>query len=130
MRIGFTGTSKGMSPRQKEELTILLSEISLTEFHHGDCVGADEEAHNILTNLGKGDLIHIHPPIDQKKRAFCKGSVRKEKEYLARNKDIVDEGVDLLIVAPKTTVEKLRSGVWSTYRYGLKINRNIRILIP
>ena len=40
MKIGFTGTRDGMSIRQ---LVVLRTQFAkhATEFHHGDCIGAD-----------------------------------------------------------------------------------------
>ena len=52
MKIGFTGTQAGMSKKQKLAFISLLSEIdkkfSVREFHHGDCIGADEESFDIV----------------------------------------------------------------------------------
>ena len=53
MKIGFTGSRTGMSDKQKEGLVIKLQEFSFSEFHHGDCKGADEEAHAIVREIGR-----------------------------------------------------------------------------
>ena len=53
--VGFTGTQIGMSPLQKKTFTklikFLLADNKITSFHHGDCVGADADAHNIVKQL-------------------------------------------------------------------------------
>ena len=54
--VGFTGTRQGMTDDQKCALRKLLSEIARNGsfpllFHHGDCVGSDEEAHEIAVGL-------------------------------------------------------------------------------
>lgn len=133
MKIGFTGTQSGMCIEQKRMLYNILTELMRdenkpTEFHHGDCIGADAEAHDIVQLIGGIDLI-LHPPENDKKRAFCEGYARRAhpKPYLERNRRIVDS-VDLLIVAPKEQEETLRSGTWSTYRYA-KRKRVGRIMI-
>lgn len=118
LHIGFTGTQEGMSDRQKEALAFDLSIRSswLIVFHHGDCVGADEEAHLIARYIGA--YIVIHPPIDPRLRAFCEGDeIREPKPYIPRNHDIVDES-RLLLAAPLLPEhEQPRSGTWATWRY-------------
>ena len=45
--IGFTGTRKGMTERQKTSLNYLLASLSDCQFVHGGCHGADMEADSI-----------------------------------------------------------------------------------
>ena len=127
---GFTGTRNGMTQKQKEAFrdTIILLEID--KFHHGDCIGADFLAHEIIKNINTNIKIIIHPPSYAKYRAFCKGNViLGQRPYLDRNKDIVDHS-DLLIATPGEFKEKLRSGTWSTIRYARKKNKSIYIMMP
>jgi hypothetical protein len=128
MIIGYTGTQAGMSDRQMSALYTHLSLLHPgSEFHHGDCIGGDEEAHGIAMSFGL--RIVIHPPINSRKRAFCKGAavVLEPKDYIPRNHDIVD-AIELLIAAPKTDGEELRSGTWATVRYARKGNKQ-RLLL-
>ena len=132
VKIGFTGTKKGMKLEQLETLEGLLKTLQwkygFLEFHHGDCKGADWQAHNLAMNLGF--KIVIHPPKNPKTRAFCKGhEIREEKEYSVRDHDIVDE-CDQLIVVPKSRKEELRSGTWATYRYCKKRNKSCTVIFP
>lgn len=133
--VGFTGTQHGMSDLQKAELRRLLIEMKCQQFHHGDCIGADEEAHQIALEVGV-PCIMIHPPENPRKRAFCAEKykpystnvvVRSTKPYLERNHDIVHE-CNLLIVAPQTDQEEVRSGTWATKRYADKVGRKREIL--
>lgn len=125
MKIGFTGTQRGLSPGQATFLRSTLLEHNPTEFHHGDCVGADAEAHEIVRELLPQCKIIIHPPTVPHKQAFCHGDeTRVNKPYLQRNRCIVDS-VDLLIAAPWTNEEQLRSGTWATIRYARKVKRYI-----
>lgn len=128
MIVGFTGTQRGMTEQQKTKLKTMLSRMFPKEFHHGDCIGADAEAHEIAEML---DLwIVTHPPLSGAKRAFkWANESRLPKPYLERNKDIVNE-CDLLLVAPKTEGEELRSGTWSTYRYAKKQGKRIEVIAP
>ncbi len=134
MKIGFTGSQLGMTERQRREfedylqqsLQIATAKFYQNHFHHGDCIGADYQAHWIV--CGKM-VIHVHPPVDKKKAAGLSGHYRwPAKEYLLRNRDIVD-ACDLLIAAPSGP-EKLRSGTWSTVRYARKVGKPVHILLP
>jgi hypothetical protein len=141
MKYGFTGTQLGMSDRQKDELRRLMGNVVDGEFHHGDCVGADFEAHQIVWSFMFGPTIIIHPPTISLKRANAwgwdplgtrpwraHGCIQLPvKPYLERNHDIVDQ-TDTLIAAPRTNEEEQRSGIWATVRYARRIGRPIIIL--
>lgn len=104
--VGFTGSRKGMTKKQRSRLRKILSnyveEYTVT-FRHGDCIGADEQAHKIAKNLGC--RIVIHPPIDDKQRAYKKGNkTLKPKKYLERNKDIVNNS-DKIIACPEDELQ-------------------------
>ena len=101
----------------------ILCKLKPTEFHHGGCKGADTEASRIAATLG----IHVvcHPPIDKKAIGdYYADKVLPEKEYLDRNRDIVD-CTDCLIATPKENFEVVRSGSWYTVRYARKQNKNV-----
>ena len=133
MKLGFTGTRKGMTLSQRREFhTLLLNkETEITEFHHGDCIGADAEAHRIVQRVLPKVKIVIHPPLDSNNRAFCllrseKDTASEPKDYIERNHDIVNS-IDVLFAAPFTNDEILRSGTWATIRYAKRIERRIEI---
>lgn len=135
MILGFTGTSAGMSAYQRLALLKILEQGDVGEFHHGDCVGADAEAHDIADSMDIS--IVIHPPTDTRHRAYKtpKGDDWGDmmwlppKPYLERNHDIVD-ACDKLIAAPKEDTEQLRSGTWATVRYARKVGKPVVILLP
>ena len=97
------------------------------EFHHGDCIGSDAEAHDIALSLGF--YMVIHPPINESKRAFRTGHILKRKSYLIRNRGIVDS-TDRLLATPNEDYERLRSGTWSTIRYAKKCGKLVTIIFP
>lgn len=124
--IGFTGTQDGCTHDQKEMLRILVG--AGTVFHHGDCVGADADAHAIAQSLGLRTV--CHPPDIAKKRAFTINSVTMNpKGYIRRNHDIVD-ACEILLACPKFNVEELRSGTWATIRYAKRIGKRVCIIFP
>lgn len=125
--VGFTGTQAGMSARQLRGLRRVLTQLGAKEFHHGDCIGSDEEAHDVADVMGL--RLVIHPPDNDSKRAFCRGAIRTypPRPYLKRNQDIVNSS-QVLVAAPKSGEEELRSGTWATIRYARKLGRRVIIL--
>lgn len=116
MKVGFTGTRRGMTEAQKNALWwFLLHHPRLDrEFHHGDCIGADAQAHLVARSLGF--RIVVHPPASDTLRAWCEGDeVLDPAPYLRRNRAIVD-ACDVLIACPGGP-EVRRSGTWATIRY-------------
>ena len=132
MKIGITGTQKGGTLKQHEFcyefLKSIITKEPNSEVHHGDCIGVDFEIVVMSEILGFKTI--CHPPENNKFRAYHPSNeIRKEKPYIKRNHDIVDE-VDFLLVLPKGSKEELRSGTWATYRYAKKINREFQIIYP
>lgn len=128
-KVGFTGSRRGMTQAQKDSLAEFMCELKphTTQFHHGDCIGADAEAHALA--LRHRLSIYIHPPSDAKHRAFCIGNEFPALPYLHRNRKIVD-ACELLIAAPPSEDEAPRSGTWSTVRYARYINRQVLLIFP
>lgn len=114
MIIGFSGTRKGMRDSQRLAVFEYLSQKTVTALHHGDCVGADSQAHDLA--LGLGIPIYVHPPQARRFRAFRGGIHQYEpKRYHDRNHDIVD-ACDVLIATP-LEVYKQTGGTWETIHY-------------
>jgi len=128
VKVGFTGTQEGMSQHQKEQFVLKMLELHPTEFHHGDCIGADSDAHDIVREFFPNVKIVIYPPISTKKRAFKQGDEFKEPEsYITRDYKIVD-AVEILIGTPKQNQEVIRSGTWTTIRYARRTGKSHIIL--
>lgn len=131
-KVGFTGTQQGCTQAQKSVLRLRLSimreQSAQCEFHHGDCIGADADAYYEAVAAFFATI--CHPPIEKSKRAFTVNDLTHEpKEYLERNRDIVNDTFGL-IACPKSFMEELRSGTWATVRYARKIKRPIMIIRP
>lgn len=88
--------------------------------HHGDCKGADADAHALIRRNFPTFRMYIHPPEQLNYRAFCVlepgDKCAMPLPYLDRNMDIA-KWCTFLIAFPKTATEELRSGTWSTIRY-------------
>lgn len=134
LEIGFTGTQFGMTEHQIRAVKTLVERLQPIKWHHGDCIGADAQSHDIVrevaTQTRRKIEIAIHPPEDDRKRAFKKGDeLRSVAEYLERNRDIVDE-TSILIATPKSIREELRSGTWYTIRYARREKKGLIIVYP
>jgi len=128
MIVGFTGTQKGMTEGQSKSIENWLRHHNPSEVHHGDCIGADSQFHQIAKN--QGIEICIHPPDDPRKRAFSiGGQMRPERPYLLRNHHIV-ESCDVLIATPKENEEIIRSGTWATIRHARKEKKKVIVFYP
>ena len=133
IEVAFTGTQVGWSAKQYDAVSdwvwaLTTGDPTLYRLHHGDCVGADANMHELCFEMGW--QIMVHPPVDPKKRAFVHNTrfweperceMLPEKPYLERNHDMVDVG-GVLYATPKEKEEQLRSGTWATVRYAKKVH--------
>jgi hypothetical protein len=132
--VGFTGTQRGCTTLQLATLRATMMHVrahGATSFHHGDCIGADEQAHAIALEVGFA-RITIHVPDDDSKRAFCTGvnvERRQRRSYMDRNENIARE-CTVLIACPGEMTERLRSGTWSTIRRARRLLRSIVFCFP
>jgi hypothetical protein len=134
--IGFSGTRQGMSPRQLSAVYDLICErlsagvaIGAWYLHHGECMGADAQAHAIGRELGM--RLIGHPPTDDRWQALDLTAFFKRRspaDYLVRNRHIVDEAGEL-IAAPLAN-EAQSPGTWSTVRYARRSRRRVTIIWP
>lgn len=123
----MTGSRDGMTDNANHVLQNFLISNDIFEAHHGDCIGADTIFHNKVAKL-KIPII-IHPPNNPSLRSYCvSNKICPEKEYMDRNRDIVDDS-DILLAFPLSEKEVLRSGTWSTIRYARKTNKKIFIIL-
>ena len=103
-----------------------------SEFHHGCCIGWDEQAAEIARAIGY-KLIG-HPPTNTK----AKSSIKNDQDfwprpYLARNHIIVGNSA-VMIAAPRQDVEVPRGtrgeGTWATIWYARQKGKSLLIAWP
>ena len=127
MHVGMTGTRDGMTQMQMVAFDALLKRMKADALHHGDCLGADSESHDIATRIGL--ITFVHPPEKDEMRAWKVGDyIAEEKNYFARNRDIVNQS-EVLIGLPKTMFET-KGGTWYTINYGKQGDKPVRIIYP
>lgn len=131
MKLGFTGTRDGLTPKQREMLDKLLAQLhDVEEAHHGDCVGGDETFHDLVRKHHPQCVIYAHPPNETNYRAYTKPDhLLPEKGYLDRDDDIA-KACDRLIACPRTHYETQRSGTWATVRRARKYSKGVTTITP
>lgn len=137
VHIGMSGSRNGLSAAQhlwltKHAIPGLLAESGEDwRFHHGDCVGADEQVHDLLVRLGHGQRIVIHPPSDERYRAWRSApEIRRERTYRARNIDIVVDSDHLWAFPSGVESAQPRSGTWMTVRIARRMGVPVEVVEP
>ena len=119
LNVGITGTRQGLDFTQERILDSMFALLDKlfdeVTIEHGDCIGVDQQAHNMAIKFEFA--IFIHPPKNDKHRAFCKGgAILEPEEYLQRNQNIVMAS-DILLAFPTTENYIPHSGTWYTIGY-------------
>ncbi|HUV85375.1 MAG TPA: hypothetical protein VMV86_06655 [Methanosarcinales archaeon] len=136
--VGFTGTRNGMTEEQVLRLEYLLRHDLLQKskrFNHGDCIGADRDAHKIADGIVKE--IGLFPCTLTNQRAFCDGLDNKSnvieaqaaKHPLDRNLDIIASS-DIMVGCPKGYKEERRGGTWHTIRNTRLAKKPLILIYP
>jgi hypothetical protein len=95
--------------------------------HHGDCVGADAEFHQLCTGFKWWMVGH---PSTHNLRAFCDfDETRAPKSPLVRNRDIVQES-GVMIATPFESVEKESGGTWRTIKLTRRGGKPLVLVLP
>jgi len=127
--VGFTGTRNGMTYEQREAVGKLLDDFLPEQVRHGDCLGADEQFHELARE--RGIPVFVHPPNDNKLRAYCMAAVAvaNPAAYHVRNKDIVTASA-ALIATPFEDTEEDKGGTWMTVKFARAKGMHIYIVWP
>lgn len=137
MKLGVSGYRQGFSPDQLAwfEAWLDLYKDDLTELHHGDCTGVDEQVHRLVRDkCGATCRIHVYPPLvnDKKYVAGCQGDVMNEpvRGHMNRNRAIVRQ-CDYLLAFPQypSPITKV-SGTWMTVNLAKQAKRLVTVVKP
>lgn len=134
--VGYTGTRSGMTHEQRLAVTLCAERHATDDYvivgHHGDCVGGDEEFHEILRLFPNAYIIG-HIPIIDTERAHCEfDEERAPLPYMKRNTVIVRES-RVMIAAPYAA-EPASSGpvggTWRTVELTRKAKKPLYLCLP
>lgn len=137
IKIGFTGSRTGITLGQQVTVLDILQHFFVpetnNEFHHGNCVGADEQALMMAEAVGWWTVAHPANGLDDLQiSVFSSDEAWNYKHPLTRNKDIVEE-TEYLIACPKESTEPKPArgqGTWSTVRYARQRGKQLVIVWP
>jgi hypothetical protein len=135
MKIGFTGTRKGMTQEQVKSVSVFFIRLkrfgrTVEEIHIGDCIGADANFYDLAVEFFPLAKKIGHIPKSDQYRAFLKyDEVKPADNFLERNRHIVNSS-DCLLATPGESEEILRSGTWSTIRFARRRRKHTTILFP
>lgn len=123
--LGVTGTRHPTLVTGKQYAFMRRNVELCSELHTGAATGADETAFDIAVKLHHIAIV-VHPPINEtfmmarEKWLLREGIyVREQKDYLARDRDCVDES-EWMIALPDGP-RKPRSGTWYTIDYAIQV---------
>jgi len=133
-QIGFTGTRQGMTPLQRAGVAALLQQVAGAGgfiAHHGDCVGADAEFHDLCREMPQSFIV-VHPgPLDDlPNQAGRVGDERRAPlPHMRRNKNIVMAST-VMIAAPFELTQQEHGGTWRTIDMARTAKRPLAIVSP
>lgn len=141
MKVGFTGTREGLTNKQMAWLVTTLEDGSITEVHHGACVGADASVHALALECGLN--IHVWPPVNPKflaaecvrldvRHGHSDITIHAAMPYLDRNREIVGATAGL-VGLPKQDVQPDKmnwGGTWYTVDFAERMNKPVTICHP
>lgn len=135
INVGFTGSRKGMTLSQWkmfEHHFKSLCHDRKVQWHDGDCLGADNQAHKVVEKIFEKEKVVGttigHPCNIAHQRAYNDfDTTRLIYPPLVRNRHIVNAS-NVMFAAPYEYEEQLRgSGTWATIRYTRR--KNVRLII-
>jgi hypothetical protein len=98
-------------------------------FHHGMCVGADDEAAEDAAELGYWTIAWPGAERPDLRHTRVSNDYRGVLPNLERNK-IIAQTVEVMTFTPKQETEVLRSGTWATVRYARAAGTTAYIVQP
>ena len=123
-----------MTPLQRAGVAAILQQVAGAGgfvAHHGDCVGADAEFHDLCRLLPKSYIIvHPGPLEDLPNQAGRVGDERRAHlPHMRRNKNVVIAAT-VMIAAPFELTQQEHGGTWRTIDMARTAKRPLAIVSP
>jgi hypothetical protein len=119
--------------RKAVGLWLMEHETGIRQLHHGACMGADVDFHNVCIDMEMIQLIHVHPSDDrftnrlrQLKQIERVAMIWPEEAPLQRDLTMVQYS-DVLLATPLQDDEIVRSGTWATVRRARKLRKTVHV---
>jgi hypothetical protein len=131
--LGFTGTRYDLTNAQRggiyDFMVAFPPRSGPAELAHGDRVNGDAWAHGCGMDLGY--IVHVHPPISARYRAYCTGHHNhRAASYRTRNWRIATHCSELLAAPLLPEADSPRSGTWMTVRMARSLGKPITLVWP
>lgn len=98
--------------------------------HHGLCVGADESFNDMCRSVLMCKVVGHPGPAPTELESYRYVDDRRPRApYLARNSHIVRD-CQVIIAAPRTATEEMRSGTWQTVRLARRAGKQLIVVMP
>lgn len=119
-----------MTSQQKQAFRSVVAVRKPSVFVHGDCIGADEQAHDIVHELFPSCEFEIFPTGNPVWRAFKTGTVVHDSmPALVRNSRIVSLS-EMMVATPLEAEEMRYGGTWSTVRKAVEQKKPLHLILP
>lgn len=120
-----------MAPPQLARFIAIMLQLDPRDFHHGGCIGADTQAHKFVhEQFGDKCKVWVHPATTTNVECFeGQGEIVAHRPALQRNMAIVMCS-HVMVAAPQTVEEVIRSGTWATIRAARARRRPLYLVRP
>ena len=118
LKVGFAGTVLGMNAAQQAAFLAFIDGNDIEEFRSGGCVGADQQATELICRSTTARVIVCRQPMQKIEsplvRAVAAETIKPARKGASRNKALVDAS-DVVVLAPKARDKT--GGTYSTCLY-------------
>ena len=128
--IGFTGARNGMTQEQRSKVIELIQNSGQEEAVHGDCIGADEDFHNICASFGWIDIYQRPCTFESLRANTGAFPLSEPKPPMQRNRDIVADSSMMIACPPNYVKIKSGSGTWATIGFAERAKVLLYIVFP
>lgn len=127
--LGVVGTYDGLTQEQRNWINYFLLNTLVRVLHHGDEIGACDEAAKLFASTGTYIIAHPGNALTVKANCNANDLVLPWKESQVRIRHIVNMS-EMLLAFPETEIDAVRSTTWTTVRYAKRQSVPFRVITP